>query len=210
MNRCRASRRRRVRPTGRSKSASRCAWRCSASIVIVGSLQVGINWGAEGPKAGFFPFYIGADHHRCPASSISSRHLRRDASDGLFAEWSQLAPGDVGGGPDRGLCRVDSVHRHLCRRRSLLIAVFMRWLGRYGWPMVARGLDRRAGRHLRHVREVVPRAAAEGADRGMAGLLSASAVTSDRSRCGQEQRTWKKSPICFTASPSSCSRSTSC
>ena len=28
-------------------------------IVIVGSLQVGIGWGAEGPKAGFFPFYIG-------------------------------------------------------------------------------------------------------------------------------------------------------
>ena len=29
------------------------------AIVIVGSLQVGINWGAEGPRAGFFPFYLG-------------------------------------------------------------------------------------------------------------------------------------------------------
>ncbi len=29
------------------------------AIVIVGSMQAGIDWGAEGPRAGFFPFYIG-------------------------------------------------------------------------------------------------------------------------------------------------------
>ena len=29
-----------------------------AVIGIVGSLKVGIGWGAEGPQAGFFPFYI--------------------------------------------------------------------------------------------------------------------------------------------------------
>ena len=29
-----------------------------AFIVIAGSLQAGIGWGAEGPKAGFFPFYL--------------------------------------------------------------------------------------------------------------------------------------------------------
>ena len=29
------------------------------ALVIVGSVQAGINWGAEGPQAGFFPFYIG-------------------------------------------------------------------------------------------------------------------------------------------------------
>ena len=28
-------------------------------IVIVGSMQVGIGWGAEGPQSGFFPFYLG-------------------------------------------------------------------------------------------------------------------------------------------------------
>ena len=28
-------------------------------IVIIGSIKAGINWGAEGPRAGFFPFYIG-------------------------------------------------------------------------------------------------------------------------------------------------------
>src|SRR5262245_18502199 len=29
-------------------------------IVILGSLAVGVGWGAEGPKSGFFPFYLGA------------------------------------------------------------------------------------------------------------------------------------------------------
>ena len=29
-----------------------------ALIGIYGSLKVGIGWGAEGPKAGFFPFYV--------------------------------------------------------------------------------------------------------------------------------------------------------
>ena len=29
-----------------------------ALIGIMGSLRVGIGWGPEGPKAGFFPFYI--------------------------------------------------------------------------------------------------------------------------------------------------------
>ena len=29
-------------------------------VVMLGSMQVGIGWGVEGPKAGFFPFYVGA------------------------------------------------------------------------------------------------------------------------------------------------------
>ena len=28
-------------------------------ITVIGSLQVGTGWGAEGPKSGFFPFWIG-------------------------------------------------------------------------------------------------------------------------------------------------------
>ena len=40
-----------------------------ALVVIAGSVQVGIGWGAEGPKAGFFPFYVGLvilgiEHHQ--------------------------------------------------------------------------------------------------------------------------------------------------
>jgi hypothetical protein len=28
-------------------------------LVVFGSVQVGIGWGAEGPRSGFFPFYVG-------------------------------------------------------------------------------------------------------------------------------------------------------
>src|SRR6185312_13508250 len=27
-------------------------------IILIGSLQVGIDWGVEGPRPGFFPFYV--------------------------------------------------------------------------------------------------------------------------------------------------------
>ena len=29
------------------------------AVVMYGSVKVGIGWGVEGPKAGFFPFYVG-------------------------------------------------------------------------------------------------------------------------------------------------------
>ena len=28
-------------------------------IAVIGGLKVGIGWGDEGPRAGFFPFYLG-------------------------------------------------------------------------------------------------------------------------------------------------------
>ena len=30
-----------------------------ALIVIAGSVQAGMDWGPDGPRAGFFPFYVG-------------------------------------------------------------------------------------------------------------------------------------------------------
>src|SRR5258708_13343667 len=57
-------------------------------IVIIGSVKAGIDWGAEGPRAGFFPFYIGL----CivAASAINLWNGLRDENHGLFAEWGQL------------------------------------------------------------------------------------------------------------------------
>ena len=55
------------------------------AIVIFGSLKAGINWGAEGPRAGFFPFYIGI--FIITASAINLWNGLREENDGLFAEW---------------------------------------------------------------------------------------------------------------------------
>ena len=103
-------------------------------IVIVGSLKAGINWGAEGPRAGFFPFYIGL--FIVISSIINLWHGLHDNERGLFAEWGQLrqvlsvvVPTAiyVGAMPFSGLYLASMI----------FIGWFMRWLGKYSWPMVA-------------------------------------------------------------------------
>jgi len=102
-------------------------------IVIIGSVKAGINWGAEGPRAGFFPFYIGI--LIVAASAINLWHALRDPNDGLFAEWGQLRqvmsvviPTSiyVGVMPFTGLYLASIV----------FIGWFMRWLGKYSWLTV--------------------------------------------------------------------------
>jgi putative tricarboxylic transport membrane protein len=103
-------------------------------IVIIGSIKAGINWGAEGPRAGFFPFYIGIAI--VAASAINLWNGLREDNDSLFAEWGQLrqvlsvvVPTAiyVGVMPFTGLYLASMV----------FIAWFMRWLGKYNWLTVA-------------------------------------------------------------------------
>lgn len=104
-------------------------------IVIAGSVSAGISWGAEGPRAGFFPFYIGLAIVISGAVNLWNA-MRPGAATGIFAEWGQLrqvlsvvipatiyavAVGFVG----------------IYVSSALFIAWFMRWLGKYGWPLVA-------------------------------------------------------------------------
>jgi len=102
-------------------------------IVVVGSLQAGRGWGAEGPQSGFFPFWVGLI---IVATSVMNfaRAVLLQRSGKLFAEWRQLGlvmkvvlpmVGYVAVMPWLGLY-VSS---------ALLTAGFMRWVGRYGWPL---------------------------------------------------------------------------
>jgi len=99
-------------------------------VVIVGSLKAGINWGAEGPRAGFFPFYIGI--FIVASSAINLWNGLHEDNDALFAEWGQLrqvmsvvVPTAiyVGAMPFTGLYLASII----------FIAWFMRWLGKYPW-----------------------------------------------------------------------------
>ena len=106
-----------------------------ALIVIAGSVQAGLGWGAEGPKAGFVPFYVGLV---ILGSSIINFggviSLRPD--DRLFAEWGQLSQ-------VMSMLVPTAIYVALVPwigiyvASALLIAIFMRWLGKYGWGMVA-------------------------------------------------------------------------
>jgi putative tricarboxylic transport membrane protein len=103
-------------------------------ITVVGSLQVGIGWGAEGPKSGFFPFWIGVII--VVASLFNLVRAYTHGSRKLFASWHELAqvlkvvfPLTVYVGliPWLGIYLAS----------ALLIAGFMRWIGRYRWLLIA-------------------------------------------------------------------------
>ena len=106
-----------------------------ALVIIFGSIQAGIGWGAEGPKAGFFPFYIGL--LILVSSGINLAQILRERFEGqLFADWGQLrqvlsvlVPTTI------YVALVPWIGIYVAS--VLLIAVFMKWLGRYGWGMVA-------------------------------------------------------------------------
>jgi putative tricarboxylic transport membrane protein len=104
------------------------------AIVITGSMKVGIGWGAEGPKAGFFPFYLGVSIIIASILNLATAYGQDRQK--IFADWSQLGSVlqiviptaiYVAAVPWAGIY-VSSV---------VLIAVFMRWLGRYSYAMCA-------------------------------------------------------------------------
>jgi putative tricarboxylic transport membrane protein len=57
-------------------------------VVIAGSLQVGIGWGAEGPKSGFFPFYLGLIIIGTSAVNLARASLIHRGKQ--FAQWDEL------------------------------------------------------------------------------------------------------------------------
>jgi hypothetical protein len=100
-------------------------------ITIAGSLKVGIGWGFEGPKSGFFPFYVGLII--VLASAVNAFQIWMEEADrGLFAEWSQLR---------QVMCVVIPTtiyvlaipYTGIYLASVILIALFMKWLGRYPW-----------------------------------------------------------------------------
>jgi putative tricarboxylic transport membrane protein len=105
-----------------------------AVIGIVGALQVGIGWGAEGPKAGFFPFYISLIVLiSCAVNFVNV--LREYTGREMFAEWGQIrqvlsvvVPTTV------YVFAVPFLGMYVSS--GLLIGVFMKWIGRYSWPIV--------------------------------------------------------------------------
>jgi putative tricarboxylic transport membrane protein len=97
-------------------------------IVIAGSLQVGIGWGPEGPKSGFFPFYLGLVI--VAASAVNLLEVAVARSDKTFADWGQLRQVLAVMIPTAVYVTVIP-WAGVYISSMLLIAVFMIWLGRY-------------------------------------------------------------------------------
>ena len=106
-----------------------------AILVIFGSVKAGINWAAEGPRAGFFPFYIGLFILLSSMVNLFSA-LVDMPKDKLFAEWRQLGrvfsvivPTAV------FVALIPTIGIYVSS--AMLIALFMKWLGKYSWLTVA-------------------------------------------------------------------------
>jgi hypothetical protein len=104
------------------------------AIVIYGSLQAGIGWGIEGPKAGFFPFYLGVTI--VIGSLFNAAQVILAGNSGrTFAAWGQLwqvlavvVPTAI------YVAVIPLIGIYLAS--MLLIAAFMKRLGRYPWTLI--------------------------------------------------------------------------
>ena len=101
-----------------------------AGLVVWDALRLGIGWGTEGPRSGFFPFWL-AMLVLGACAGIARQAVRRIARP-AFVEPGQLRPvlqtllpavGYVALMPWIGLYAAS----------ALYMAVYMRWLGRYPW-----------------------------------------------------------------------------
>jgi len=107
-----------------------------ALVVIVDSLRVGIGWADDGPRAGYFPFYIGLLLLAAAGSILFGEFRRRKQPDPAFAERAQLRmvvavllPMVVYVALIWGL--------GIYLASTLLIGYFMRRHGHYRWPLTA-------------------------------------------------------------------------
>lgn len=106
-----------------------------AALILVDSLRVGIGWADDGPRAGYFPFYIGLLLLASSAWIAVGQLLRWKGEDEPFAEREQIV-------------RVVTVlvptvvyallilPLGLYVASFILIGYFMRRYGKYGWATV--------------------------------------------------------------------------
>ena len=105
-----------------------------ALAVIAGSMRVGFRWAFDGPQPGFFPFYVGLFILGSSIANFVQAWMER-SNGRLFAEWGQL-------GTVMSVVVPAAVYVALVpwlgiyASSALLIGLFMKWLGRYGWGMV--------------------------------------------------------------------------
>ena len=108
-----------------------------AGLVVADSLRVGTGWGEDGPRSGYFPFYIGLLLLGASGWTFVSALLKGRASgEGPFATRAQL----------KSVLQVllpmvvyvgVMAWTGLYLASAALIAWFMRRHGRYGWGLTA-------------------------------------------------------------------------
>jgi hypothetical protein len=100
-------------------------------LVVYDSARLGFRWVGDGPEAGYFPFYIGA--FICISSLVTlAQAVFGKKRSGVFVEWaplkqvfSVLVPAGI------FVLGIQLIGIYVAA--AVYIAVFMIWLGKYGW-----------------------------------------------------------------------------
>ena len=103
-----------------------------AALVIIDSVRVGIDWADDGPRAGYFPFYIGVLLLASSATVFVSTLLRWGKNQALFAQREQLATVFAMLVP-MTVYIIAMVWLGIYLPSALLIGYFMRRYGKFGW-----------------------------------------------------------------------------
>lgn len=103
-----------------------------AGLVIKDSMRVGIDWADDGPRAGYFPFYIGLLLLASSATVFLSTLLTWGKNHASFAEREQLATVFAMLIP-MTVYIVAMVWLGIYLPSALLIGYFMRRYGKFGW-----------------------------------------------------------------------------
>ena len=99
-------------------------------VVIFDALRLGIGWGSDGPRSGFFPFWL-AVIMTITCALIIVQALRRPDS-GSFVSREALRPVLAVLAPATAMVIVMQV-TGLYVAAALYMAFYMRWVGRHRW-----------------------------------------------------------------------------
>jgi hypothetical protein len=102
----------------------------TGAVVVYDSVRLGIGWADDGPRAGYFPFYVGL--LICVAAVVNGVRALLVGRDKTFVEVGQLklvltvlVPTAV------YVAVVGWIGIYVSS--AVLIGLFMRWLGKYAW-----------------------------------------------------------------------------
>jgi hypothetical protein len=107
-----------------------------AGLVAVGSLQLDIGWGMNGPKGGFFPFWLAVGLGLC-SLVILGRALRNTSR---ASRQPLVTPGGWRpllkvAGPATAMVALTEIIG-LYPAAALYIGLYMRWIGKHRWLLV--------------------------------------------------------------------------
>jgi len=105
-----------------------------ATLVITDSMRIGNGWGDEGPKAGYFPFYVGLILIGSSSLIVLTTLLKWGRSTEVFATRAELVPVFQMLIP-MVIYVVAMVYLGIYLPSALLIGFFMRRHGNFAWPM---------------------------------------------------------------------------